>query len=120
VRGEQEVTAKEPELVRDDRLVLSTIVDVEVIDARVDAQLAVRARRAASIAGSGPATWSSPATHTSQGQCSVSAWPIGLNGGPNSQGAETRLRQRESSPMATTCRQPASAPGGRMNAASCG
>src|SRR5207248_543710 len=40
--SEQEVATKESELVGDYRLVLWAVVDVEVVDTRVDTQLAVR------------------------------------------------------------------------------
>ena len=64
------------------------------------------ARRAAAIAGPGRATRSASPTQTSHGQCRPRACRTGRNGRPSSQRDETRSRQRESSPVATTRRQP--------------
>jgi hypothetical protein len=118
--GELEVAVKESELVGDDCLVLWAVVDVEVVDARVVAQLAVRGalRGVDRWLGFGHLVISADADQP--GAVQRGGVADRADGGPNSQAAETRLRQRESSPIATTCRQPASAPGARMNAGSCG
>ncbi|WP_164940777.1 hypothetical protein [Bradyrhizobium zhanjiangense] len=57
---------KKFDLVSDHRLVRRPIVNIEMIDARINAELTFP--RAASIAGPGLATSSSAATQTSQGQ----------------------------------------------------
>lgn len=73
-----QVAPEKVELVGNDGVVFGAVVNVEVADTGVGANLALGRPLAAAIAGSGSATLSSSATHTSQGQCSVSAWRIGL------------------------------------------
>ena len=75
---EEQVAPEERDLVRDDRLVLRPVVDVEVGDVRVGLYHALGARLPAAIAGPGSATLSASPTHTSHGQCRVSAWWIVL------------------------------------------
>ena len=116
----QQVAAQELDLVGDDRLVLGAVVDVEVVDAGVGAQLAQRRapgggdRRARLGDPVGLADADQPGAVQRRGVAG------GRKGRPSSQREETRLRQRESSPPATTRRQPASPPGALMKAASSG
>jgi hypothetical protein len=71
------MAAQEGQLVGHDRLVLRAVVDVEVVDTRIDAQLPERGATSRLDRGAGAATWSAPPAQTSHGQCSPAAWMAG-------------------------------------------
>ena len=114
------MAAKEGELVGDDRLVLRAVVDVEVIDAGIGAQLAERGppRRRDRRSRLGDPVGLADADQP--GAVQVGGVAAGTEGSAEQPARGDRLRQRESSPIATTWRQPGSPPGALMKAASSG